>query len=206
MKGCRSQKRGKTPPPMAAVVVGAAMLFGIVGCSSPSVPSSAPTRSNGTQPARNPPPGWVSYKDPSGLSLSHPSTWDVLPGTEGPLYVYIDPATGVPFRRNINIELQRAAQPLTMAEFKTITLDQFKNIHDYRESTEGPTTLSGLAAYRIVWQGSLPGAQTLRFLSEWTVVRGQAWLVTYTSDPGRFDAALGNVDRLIESIRLPSVT
>ena len=120
--------------------------------------------------------------------------------------MYIDPATGVPFRRNINIELQRAAQPLTMAEFKTITLDQFKNIHDYRESTEGPTTLSGLAAYRIVWQGSLPGAQTLRFLSEWTVVRGQAWLVTYTSDPGRFDAALGNVNRLIESIRLPSVS
>jgi hypothetical protein len=138
--------------------------------------------------------------------MSHPSKWTVLPGTEGPLIVYIDPTTGVPFRRNVNIELQRAAQPITMSEFKTITLDQFKNIHDFNESTEGPTTLSGLAAYRVVWQGELPGTQTLRFLSEWTVVRGQAWLVTYTSDPGRFDAVLGSVERLIDSIRLPPVT
>jgi hypothetical protein len=205
MRCCRGRQHSRTPLSIAAAVVGAALIIGLVGCSGPSMPSSAPTRSNGNQASSNSPKGWISYKDPSGVSLSHPSKWNVLPGSEGPLVVYIDPSTGVPFRRNVNIELQRSAQPMTMSEFKTISLDQFKNVRGFSESSEGPTRLSGLGAYRIVWQGDLSGTQTLRFLSEWTVVRGQAWLVTYTSDPGRFDAALTNVERLIVSIRLPPV-
>jgi hypothetical protein len=118
--------------------------------------------------------------------------------------VYIDPTTDVTFRRNINIELQRAAQPITMQEFKAITIKQFQTIKDFKESSAGATTLSGLPAYRVLWQGEVPGSPSvLRFLSVWTVLRGQAWLVTYTSDPDRFGQALGAVNRVIHSIQLP---
>ena len=61
------------------------------GMTAPSTTSAATTAA------------FTRFRDPSGVILEHPRTWTVesSAGTD-PLVVYLDPATGVPFRRNVN--------------------------------------------------------------------------------------------------------
>lgn len=184
---------------MRAVFAGLGALIAMSACGA-SGRQASPSGGIGTSST-----GWVSYRDPSGVSLTKPSSWTAVPGAEGPLVVYIDPASGVPFRRNINILHQQQAQPVTMSQYTDVTKQEFNQIADFTETSSAQVTLSGHAGLRVLWRGELPGMSTpLSFLSEWIVVSGRPWLVTYTADPGRFADALPQAERLIDSLALPS--
>jgi hypothetical protein len=144
------------------------------------------------------------FRDPSGVSLEHPRTWTVEPsaGTD-PLVVFLDPPSGVPFRRNVNILVQSGARPLTLDEYTQISLRQINDIEGATIGESRPTTLSGSPAYRLAYRGDL-GSGDLRFLAVWTVRSGKAWLVTFASDPGRYNASLPEIERLLTTIQLPA--
>ena len=145
---------------------------------------------------------WVAYHDPTGVSFAKPAAWTVVPGQEGPLVVYIDPSTGVPFQRNINILHQ--VEKVTLAQYTAVTKQELAGISDFAQTSLGPVTFAGRPGMRIVYSATLPGAPLkLEILSEWTVIGGSPWLVTYTSDPARFQATLASTQRLIDSITLP---
>ena len=148
---------------------------------------------------------WVAYHDPTGVSFTKPADWTVVPGQEGPLVVYIDPSTGVPFRRNVNILHQ--VETVTLDEYTTVTKRELAGISDFTQTSLGPVTFAGRPGMRIVYSATLPGAPLrLEILSEWTIVAGSPWLVTYTSDPARFQAGLASAQRLIDSIMLPGAS
>ena len=62
-----------------------------------------------------------------------------------------------------------------------------------------------MPAYRLSYRATMEGDE-MRFLSVWTVKDNKVWTVTYTSDPGRFIAGMGDVERLLTSIKLPSAS
>jgi len=147
---------------------------------------------------------WTRYSDPSGVQLEQDPAWTVRPGAAGPLAVIMDPATGVPFRRNVNIA-QQTRNPVTLEEITDLNLQEVQQLKGFSRTSGGATTLSGTPAYRLSYRATLEGDE-MRFLSVWTVRDKKVWTVTYTSDPDRFIAGMGDVERLLVSIRLPSAT
>ena len=147
---------------------------------------------------------FTRFRDPSGVTLEHPRTWTVesSAGIEA-LVVYLDPAAGVPFRRNVNIMFQSGPHPLTLDEYTQISLKQITDIKGTTIGESRTTTLSGSPAYRLSYRGDL-GAGDLRFLAVWTVRSGKAWLVTFASDPARYNASLPEIERLLTTIQLPA--
>ena len=167
-------------------------------------PSTRPSAGSSGSTTRQASGRSTRYRDPSGITLEHPDTWTVRPkgGGDEPLVLFIDPASGVPFRRNVNIIQQAPDEPLTLDQYTRISLQQIRDAKGTIQQ-EGPTTLSGSPAHKISYRADL-GSGDLRFLAVWTIRSGKAWLVTYTADPARFDQALPEVERMLTTIRLPA--
>ncbi|MFZ0171656.1 MAG: hypothetical protein WAL04_08245 [Acidimicrobiales bacterium] len=142
----------------------------------------------------------------NGVSFLHPASWTVTHGSSGPLFVYIDPAKGVPFRRNVNLQLQSSSTPLTAAGYLQTTLSQISGDKG-TISQQGAVTFDGTAGYRVVWAATVTSNGTsynLEFLSQWTIRNGDAWLFTYTADSARYASALPMVESLLASLQLPT--
>ncbi|MGO8874274.1 MAG: hypothetical protein ACLQNG_00695 [Acidimicrobiales bacterium] len=150
--------------------------------------------------------GWITYTGPEGLAFLHPTSWTVTHGSSGPLYVYIDPAGGSGFRRNVNLQLESSSSPLTAASFLQINLAQISQDKG-TISQQGAVSFDGTPGYRIVWAATVTVSGTaydLEFLSQWTIRNGEAWLLTYTADGTRFESALPMVASLLASLKLPT--
>lgn len=195
----RTQPRPRLPIVSALVLLAAC----VAACQSSSHGASTNTTTTASTVSSGG-AAWVLYRDPSGVSFSRQTSWTVVPGQEGPLVVYLDPATGVPFRRNINILHQIEPRSVTLSEYTAVTKQELQSISDFVQTSLGPVALSGQPGMRIVYSATLPGLSSrLEVLSEWTVIGGKPWLVTYTSDPSRFEQLAASAQRLIDSIRLP---
>lgn len=157
---------------------------------APTAPTEAPTAD-----------GWVRYDDLSGVSLEHPADWEARPGTAGPVFLFLDPPSGVPFRRNVNIMLQTGPS-MTLDEYTRLSIDQLDGIEGSSRSEVEPIRLSGAPGQRVEYRADL-GSGDLRFLAAWTMRDGNAWLITYSSDPERFEDGKADVERVLRSIRLP---
>jgi hypothetical protein len=173
-----------------------------------ALPASTAVTSRPPGPATTPAPpaptaeGWVRHEDPSGVSLEHPGDWEVRPGTAGPVFLFLDPPSGVPFRRNVNIMLQAGGPSMTLEDYTELSLSQLDDIEGSSRSEIRSIRLSGAPAQRVEYRADL-GSGDLRFLAAWTMRDGNAWLVTYSSDPERFEAGKPDVERLLQTLRLP---
>lgn len=145
----------------------------------------------------------TTYRDPSGVSFEHPNAWTVQPGGgSGPLLVFVDKASGVPFRRNVNIIRNDLGQPVTLADLTAQGLKELRE-SDRTIDRQSSTTLSGLPAHKVQGHSTEEGTE-IRFMQVWTVRGDTAWVVTYTADAARFDEALSDVERMLTTIRLPA--
>lgn len=172
--------------------------------ASPSTPTASP--STATSLPTSSTAGWVTYTGAEGLEFQHPASWIVEHGTTGALYVFIDPASGTPFRRNVNLVLQSSATPLTAASYLQTNLEQISQDNGTISQQNG-VTFSGAPGYRVIWSATETESGTsydLEFLSQWTLSHGDAWLLTYTADQARFGAALPMVESLVASLKLPT--
>jgi hypothetical protein len=114
----------------------------------------------------------------------------------------MDPPSGVPFRRNVNIMRQAGNPSMTLEEYTDLSLRQLEDIEGSSRSEVRSIRLSGTPAQRVEYRADL-GSGDLRFLAAWTMRDGDAWLVTYSSDPQRFEAGKTDVERVLRSLRLP---
>ena len=146
---------------------------------------------------------WTPYRDSSGVTFEHPPTWSVERRGEI-IAVFLDPAGVGPFRRNVNIVLQRPDPPMTVDQFSEGSLQQLRADKAVTSGRVWPMTLSGTPGARITHSSTDNGG--MRYLSVWTVRSGGVWLVTYTSDagPGRFNGGTADVERLLTTMKLPA--
>lgn len=149
--------------------------------------------------------GYTRFRDPSGVSLEHPRSWTVEPsGGTDPLFLFIDPPTGVQFPRSVNVLVQTSPSRITLDEYTDLSTRQIRALPGSAISESRPTTLSGQPAHRITYRANFDG-QERRVLSVWTIRGGnKAWLVTYTADPARFDATLPEIERLLGTVQVPA--
>ena len=145
---------------------------------------------------------WTQYRDPSGVTFEHAPTWKIERVGEI-LVVFVDPVGAGPFRRNVNIMLQRTDPPVTLEQYTEAGIRELRQDKAVTVGQPMSTTLSGTAARRVTHSTTDDGGR--QFLSVWTVRSGEVWLVTYTSDSGsRFDAAITDIERMLLSMKLPA--
>jgi len=150
------------------------------------------------------PTGYSTFSDPSGVSMEHPNSWTVEPSnSDDPVVLFIDPPGAGPFRRNVNILTQSGPAPVTLDEYTALSLEQFDDVAGSTIFESRATTLAGLPGYRVSYQADL-GSGELRFLSVWTIQGGDAWLVTYSSEPDRYEDGLPEVERFLTTVELAS--
>jgi hypothetical protein len=187
----------------AALVIATVVVAGCGGTkwsSRAGAPTRVPTKS--AAPAAGSAQGWVSYRDPSGVTLQHPPEWTTKPSQLGPMYIFVDPAGLGSFRRNINIVSQPVPAEMTPSEYLRLSLSQIAQLGGKIEDSRS-ALLGGLAARQMTWHLSKNGI-TVRFLSVWTLRSKAAYIVTYAADDAGFDAPIADVRRLIASVRLPA--
>jgi hypothetical protein len=148
-------------------------------------------------------PGTTRYQAPSGVSFAKPTGWQVL-YPKATVVVYID-KPGVAFRRNITVLHQTEPGPVTLGTYTAASERELAALDDFHQIALTATTLSGYAAVRDVFSARFTQTRSvLRLLSEWTVIDGRPWLVTYTSQQSNYEGALASVERLIASMTLPA--
>ena len=147
---------------------------------------------------------FTRYRSTNGVVVDHPDDWEVGENDEGVLLMFIDPPTGVPFRRTINILSQDFGQGATLDQYTELLLDEIRAAKDFVQEDAGPTTLSGFPAYRITYRADHGSGQVLRFAAVWTVRGDTGWQVTYSADPARFSTALPEFERLLTTVTLPA--
>ena len=147
---------------------------------------------------------YARFRDPSGVSLEHPRSWTVEPSSsDAPLHLLLDPPSGVPFRRNVNILAQTSARPVTLSEYTELSVRQIRELPGSTITDSRPTTLAGLPAHRVTYRADF-GSGEQQVLSVWTMRNNRIWLVTYSADPARYSSALPEVERLFGTIQLPA--
>ena len=147
--------------------------------------------------------GWTQHRDASGVTFSHPPSWKVDRMGEI-ITVLIDPVGVGPFRRNVNIMLQRRSQPVTLEEYTEAGVREYREDKAITLGQVHSTTLSGTPGRRLTYRTTDDGGR--QALQVWTVRSDGVWLVTYMSDAGagRFGDALADVERMLASLKLPA--
>ena len=190
LPSCRPGTLGRLTASVAAVVLTVLVTVPVVTASA-----AASMRVRAGEPS------WVTWTG-GGVTFRHPASWKVQPEATGALVVFIDPAGGVPFRRNINLVLQAGSAPFTAAGYLETNLAEISQDHG-TVSQQHAVSFDGTSGYRVVWAAKVNGSP-YEFLSQWTLRHGKAWLFTYTSDPQRFGSALPTVKSLLASLKLPA--
>jgi hypothetical protein len=133
--------------------------------------------------------------------MTKPASWPVASGAADSLTVYMDP-TGF-LRRKIDVSHPRQRQSVSLAQFSFATKLVLTHTAGFKESGSGQVTLSGQPGQQETYTETVNN-DSLEILAEWTVIGGQPWLVTYTSEEPRFGSGLSQARHLINSLSLPS--
>ena len=72
---------------------------------------------------------------------------------------------------------------------------------DFTVVAKGSTTLSGLPATWVEYTATANG-QHAHFYAEWAIDGTDAWVITYSADPGDYERLLGDAKATISSFKL----
>lgn len=144
---------------------------------------------------------WQTYTDPSGYSLSYPASWSRSDGTAN-FAVHIEPSGVSPFRRNINVLVERVSSGETLEAYARRSIDMIVTTYGPTIRSNDASRVGDRPARAIVWSAPMSG-QPLTFMTVIAISGSQAFVLTYTADSARFDAGLAEVSGVLDTMRLP---
>jgi len=174
----------------------------IVGCTS------SQRRSSGDDSAI-PAAAVVNYADAKhGLKLAYPGDWEEqgLLKPRGALLVLVaeDESAGLP--PTVSVVAQPEQKPGSSAQATELpSIEQRlverarKQVKDFELVESSDATVAGQPARRVVYDGSRLGMR-MRVMNVLTVHNGRGYAIAYMADPLAFDARLGDVQRMIDSV------
>ena len=147
----------------------------------------------------------ASYSDSKyGFTIQYPKDWEKQVGALGSAVAMLSPPEGDSdkFRENVNVLVQKLPDKMTLDQYTKLSLDQApKLITGFDLLDQGPTQLAGRPARRIHYRGE-QGAFRLELEQVWTVLGGQAFILTYTAERDRYGTYLRTAEAMFASFRL----
>lgn len=150
-----------------------------------------------------------------GLTVSYPPTWSVdelrkdpaVPSNNSIVAIFKSPSQGQndKYLENVIINIQGPrAQIASLEAYTENSLKAFNNMSDTIKITKSiKDTLSGFPAHQLQYTTTgIPGL-TLQKLQEFTVINNNtAYVVTYGAEVQQYQKNLGDVEKLIDSIKI----
>jgi eukaryotic-like serine/threonine-protein kinase len=189
--------------PIGALLVLTALLS--AGCSGGSGTDTAGSPSATAPHEPNPgPSGFKLYtSDSPAFSIAYPSGWTTNSSSSQALFAVVAPvASGDSFAENVNVLRQVVPAGTTLQQYTDTSLAQGGSaVDDFTVAAKGSTTLSGLPATWVEYTATSNG-QHGQFYAEWAIDGTDAWVITYTADPGDYKRLLADAKATISSFTL----
>ena len=146
---------------------------------------------------------FVRYNHPQ-FSVKYPALWtreENKNGAEVILYSPMENELDL-FQENVNVVVQDVDQRVrSLQEYSEMAIMQMKVVFEknieIRESA--PTYLSGNPAHKLVFIGHGPDGD-LEYMVAWTLAKGKAYQITYTSMADSYDKYLPQVEKIFNSL------
>jgi len=147
---------------------------------------------------------FASYSDSKyGFTLQYPKDWEKQAGAMGSAVLILSPREGDSdtFRENVNVLVQTLPDKMTLDQYTKLSLDQApKLISRFDLLDQGPTQLAGRPARRVHYRGE-QGVFRLEWEQVWSVLEGQAFVLTYTAERARYGTYLRTAEAMFASFR-----
>jgi hypothetical protein len=157
-----------------------------------------------------------NYDNPKfGLSLSYPPNWTVdeirkdpsVPSNNSIVAIIKSPSQGPndKYLENVIINIQGPRSDIASLESYTAnSLKAFNNMSDTIKITKSSKdTLSGIPAHQLIYTSTGIQGLTLQKMQVFTVVNNNtAYVITYGAEIPEYQKNLGDVDKMIKSIKI----
>jgi hypothetical protein len=179
------------------------------------------------------PENYTTYTDEQGLfSISYPNDWepflslledafqsvkDVIESInedipiENVTYLFISgimDKSGSSILPNVNIVVEPLPSEIRnlnqMVEASTRTIKEV--ISDYHEISRTKTTINGMEAVIIEWEGTYPEFGQAHPFQMYELVGRNAWCVTCTASPSEFDVWKSDFQSIVRSLRIHTLS
>lgn len=145
--------------------------------------------------------GWLEYTDSNyNFKLQYPATWSS--GAEQGMLIFKTAKDGTEdnFQENVNVIIQDlSAQPMTLAEFTKLSLDQYGEMGETVQIVSiDDAKLAGIAAKKAIVKMnyySLP----LKLKQLWFIKDNKAYMLTYTALETTYSAFENDATQLMMS-------
>jgi hypothetical protein len=148
---------------------------------------------------------FASHSDSkNGFTIQYPMDWEKQVGALGSAVLILSPREGDSdqFRENVNVLVQKLPDRMTLDQYTKLSLDQApKLITRFDLLDQGSTQVAGRPAHRVHYRGE-QGAFLLEWEQVWTVLGGQAFILTYTAERDRYSTYLRPAEAMFASFRL----
>ena len=151
----------------------------------------------------------VKYENVNaGIRIQHPENWqkkDVENPFTGEIVLFTSPSNPTNrFEPKLSIRIENLSrQSISLEDY---TNSAIKEIQKYLENSNitdsSSTTLGGIPAHRVVYNGVNGESQLIKNLEVWAVFNQKVYIVSYTATPEEYPNYLESVEKMINSFEI----
>jgi len=141
-----------------------------------------------------------------GFSMEYPEDWSYTEANASSVVTINSPkqSSSDVFSENVNVVVQTLPPDMTLAMYAEKSMKDLNTyVGNFDLMEQKDVTIAGQPGKRLVYQGVYPGQENeYKFLQEYVVKDGSAYLLTYTAVPAEFDTFVSQAEVILASFSL----
>lgn len=144
-----------------------------------------------------------------GIRMNYPADWmkGEQPSPAGFVVFFASPPEGPGdlFRENVNLVVERTPVPMSTEQYARACLQGMAQ-SPIQFLEQGPVTLGGRSAYRMVYTGPIQGANMMplsgKFLQFLLAANSKGYVLTYTAEMQKYAKFLPLAEQIVHSFQI----
>jgi PsbP-like protein len=154
------------------------------------------------------PKDWKWYTHEAfGCKMAYPPDWELNDQTQGAKFFIFTPIENGDdrFRENFNLQATDISDhPATLKQYVDANLKDLKAaMKNMKTISSKYMKVNGVNTYEILYTGDLDAVDyTLKFLQRYTIIKGKAFVLTYSSEAGKRDKYYAQAVQMLNTFKL----
>ncbi len=153
---------------------------------------------------------FVKYENVNaGIQIKYPYTWqkkDVENPFTGEIVLFTNPLSNQTnkFEPKLSIRIENlSGKPISLKDYTNLSLKEIQRYLQNSDITDSRlTTLGGIPAHRVVYQGVDGESRLIKNLEVWAVFNQKVYIVSYTATPDEYPNYLEFIEKMINSFEI----